>query len=153
MQDQPPAIHITGLRKTYGSRHAFDGLDLGVPPGVVYGFLGPNGAGKTTTMRILAGVIRPDAGSVELFGRPVGWLDRAPLSRIGALIEAPASGTIAIVALVAWLLLYALGMGLVAVAVQAGPSVQVLAPAAAVVVYMLLAVAVAGMAARRVEAA
>ncbi len=90
MQEQPMAIRTTGLRKAYGSRYALDGLDLEVPQGVVYGFLGPNGAGKTTTMRILAGLIRSDAGSVELFGRPAGWLDRAPLSKIGALIEAPA---------------------------------------------------------------
>ena len=83
-------IHTTGLRKAYGSRHALDGLDLEVPSGVVYGFLGPNGAGKTTTMRILAGLIRSDAGSVELFGRPVRWLDRSARSTIGALIEAPA---------------------------------------------------------------
>jgi ABC-2 type transport system ATP-binding protein len=90
MQDRPPAIRTIGLRKAYGARSALDGLDLEVPPGVVYGFLGPNGAGKTTTMRILAGLIRSDAGTVELFGRPVAWLDRAPLSRIGALIDAPA---------------------------------------------------------------
>ena len=90
MQDQSLAIRTIGLRKTYGSRHALDGLDLEVPPGVVYGFLGPNGAGKTTTMRILAGLIRSDAGTVELFGQPVGWLDRGPLTKIGALIDAPA---------------------------------------------------------------
>ena len=90
MQDQPPAIRTTGLRKAYGARYALDRLDLEVRSGVVYGFLGPNGAGKTTTMRILAGLIRPDAGSVELFGRPVGWLDRAPRSRMGTLIDEPA---------------------------------------------------------------
>jgi ABC-type multidrug transport system ATPase subunit len=45
------ALATHGLRKSYGSRLALDGLDLRVPTGVVYGFLGPNGAGKTTTMR------------------------------------------------------------------------------------------------------
>jgi ABC-2 type transport system ATP-binding protein len=45
------AVATRGLRKSYGSRLALDGLDLSVPSGVVYGFLGPNGAGKTTTMR------------------------------------------------------------------------------------------------------
>ena len=45
---------------------ALDGLDLAVPRGVVYGFLGPNGAGKTTLMRLLVGLIRPDAGEIEL---------------------------------------------------------------------------------------
>jgi len=86
----PPAIHVTGLVRAYGQRRALDGLDLTVPQGAVYGFLGPNGAGKTTTMRILAGLIRSDEGTVELFGERVGWLDRGPRDRLGALIEAPA---------------------------------------------------------------
>jgi ABC-2 type transport system ATP-binding protein len=86
----PPAIRVQGLVKSYDARRALDGLDLEVRQGVVYGFLGPNGAGKTTTMRILTGLIRADAGTVELFGRPVRWLDRDPLTRIGALVEAPA---------------------------------------------------------------
>jgi ABC-2 type transport system ATP-binding protein len=85
-----PAIRVAGLVKTYGPIRALDGLDLEVRQGVVYGFLGPNGAGKTTTMRILTGLIRPDAGRVELFGEPVRWLERRPLFRIGALIESPA---------------------------------------------------------------
>jgi len=84
------AIRATGLVKTYGHVRALDGLDLEVRQGVVYGFLGPNGAGKTTTMRLLTGLIRSDAGAVELFGEPVRWLDRAPLFKIGALIESPA---------------------------------------------------------------
>ena len=90
MSDQPCAIRISGLVKRYGHVRALDGLDLEVPQGVVYGFLGPNGAGKTTTMRILTGLIRPDAGRVELFGELVRWLDRRPLFNLGALIEAPA---------------------------------------------------------------
>jgi ABC-2 type transport system ATP-binding protein len=84
------AIRILGLVKAYGSRRALDGLDLTVPTGVIYGFLGPNGAGKTTTMRVLAGLIRADAGTVEILGRPVRWLDRAPLHRLGTIIESPA---------------------------------------------------------------
>jgi ABC-2 type transport system ATP-binding protein len=60
-----------------------------VPSGVVYGFLGPNGAGKTTTMRLLTGLIRPDAGSIELLGRPFGGRDRHRLFEVGALIESP----------------------------------------------------------------
>jgi ABC-2 type transport system ATP-binding protein len=90
MSDRGPAIRISGLVKTYGSIRALDGLDLEVPQGVVYGFLGPNGAGKTTTMRILTGLIRSDAGQVELFGQPVRWLDREPMFHVGALIESPA---------------------------------------------------------------
>jgi ABC-2 type transport system ATP-binding protein len=83
-------IRVAGLVKTYGPIRALDGLDLEVRQGVVYGFLGPNGAGKTTTMRILTGLIKADAGRVELFGQPLRWLDRRPLFRIGALIESPA---------------------------------------------------------------
>jgi ABC-2 type transport system ATP-binding protein len=83
------ALVTRGLAKRYGSRVALDGLDLQVPSGVVYGFLGPNGAGKTTTMRILTGLVRPDAGHVELLGRPFGRRDRRRLFDVGALIESP----------------------------------------------------------------
>ena len=70
------ALATRGLQKRYGSRPALVGLDLSVPTGVVYGFLGPNGAGKTTTMRLLTGLIHPDAGTIELLGRPFGRSDR-----------------------------------------------------------------------------
>jgi len=83
------AISTRGLVKRYGAVVALDGLDLSVPAGVVYGFLGPNGAGKTTTMRILTSLIRPDAGRVELLGRPFGRSDRRRLFEVGALIESP----------------------------------------------------------------
>jgi ABC-2 type transport system ATP-binding protein len=83
------ALSTRGLEKRYGSRVALAGLDLSVPLGVVYGFLGPNGAGKTTTMRLLTGLIQPDAGSIELLGRPFGRRDRRRLFEVGALIEAP----------------------------------------------------------------
>ncbi len=83
------ALATQGLAKRYGPRVALDGLDLRVPNGVVYGFLGPNGAGKTTTMRILTGLIRPDAGRVEVLGRPFGRGDRRRLFEVGALIESP----------------------------------------------------------------
>src|SRR3954465_3475417 len=84
------ALATHGLRKSYGSRAALTGLDLAVPSGVVYGFLGPNGAGKTTTMRLLTGLIHPDAGSIEMLGRPFGRGDRRRLFEVGALIESPA---------------------------------------------------------------
>ena len=84
------ALVTRGLRKSYGTRLALDGLDLSVPEGVVYGFLGPNGAGKTTTMRLLTGLMHPDAGSIELLGRPFGRGDRKRLFDIGALVETPA---------------------------------------------------------------
>ena len=83
------ALATRGLVKRYGSRTALAGLDLSVPAGVVYGFLGPNGAGKTTTMRLLTGLIHPDAGTIELLGRPFGRSDRHRLFDVGALIEQP----------------------------------------------------------------
>jgi ABC-2 type transport system ATP-binding protein len=83
------ALATRGLQKRYGSRVALAGLDLSVPTGVVYGFLGPNGAGKTTTMRLLTGLIHPDAGTIELLGRPFGRGDRHRLFEVGALIESP----------------------------------------------------------------
>jgi ABC-2 type transport system ATP-binding protein len=83
------ALATRGLQKRYGSRPALVGLDLSVPTGVVYGFLGPNGAGKTTTMRLLTGLIHPDAGTIELLGRPFGRGDRHRLFEVGALIEQP----------------------------------------------------------------
>ena len=83
------ALATRQLRKRYGSRQALDGLDLSVPSGVVYGFLGPNGAGKTTTMRLLTGLIRPDAGSIEILGREFARSDRKRLFNVGALVETP----------------------------------------------------------------
>jgi len=84
-----PAVEVRGLVKRYGDRLAVDDLDLIVTQGEVYGFLGPNGAGKTTTMRVLFGLIRPDAGFVRLFGRDpladvVGALDR-----VAGFVETP----------------------------------------------------------------
>jgi lantibiotic transport system ATP-binding protein len=63
-----------------------DQLDLSVQAGGIYGFLGPNGAGKTTTIRLLLGLIRPDAGRVRVFGEE---FDRGLLKRIGSLVEMP----------------------------------------------------------------
>ena len=66
---ESPPLEARGLRKRYGAIAAVDGIDLTVGRGDIYGFLGPNGAGKTTAMRIVLGLIRPDAGQVRLFGR------------------------------------------------------------------------------------
>ncbi|TXL62262.1 ABC transporter ATP-binding protein [Aeromicrobium terrae] len=73
-------IEIEGLRKTFGSTVALDGLDLAVRTGEVHGFLGPNGAGKSTTIRVLLGLLRADAGTVRLFGGDP-WRDAAALHR------------------------------------------------------------------------
>jgi ABC-2 type transport system ATP-binding protein len=89
-----PIIEIEGLRKEYhrrgGRNVAVDGLDLSVPEGGVYGFLGPNGSGKTTTIRCLLGLVRPTAGRARLFGADVPGTLPTVMSRIGAVIEAPA---------------------------------------------------------------
>ncbi|MFD1175956.1 ATP-binding cassette domain-containing protein [Paenibacillus puldeungensis] len=65
------AIEAQGLVKIYGSNRAVDGVDLKVGTGSIYGVLGPNGAGKTTTIRMLATLLRPDAGSARIFGHDV----------------------------------------------------------------------------------
>jgi ABC-2 type transport system ATP-binding protein len=83
------ALEVSGLRKSF-SRPAVDGLDLRVRAGEFYMLLGPNGAGKTTTLRMVAGLLRPDAGTVAVFGidalaDPVaaktimGWLSDEPM--------------------------------------------------------------------------
>ena len=66
-----PALNLTALTKRYGSFTAVDALDLHVPKGELFGFLGPNGAGKTTTLRMIAGILRPTAGSVRISGLDV----------------------------------------------------------------------------------
>ena len=73
-------LEASGLRKTFGSTVALDGLDLTVHRGEVHGFLGPNGAGKSTTIRILLGLLRADGGSVSLLGRDP-WRDATELHR------------------------------------------------------------------------
>ncbi len=63
------ALEIRGLCKAYGRTVALDRLDVSIPKGVISGFVGPNGAGKTTTFGIVGGLIRPDAGEVDVLGR------------------------------------------------------------------------------------
>jgi ABC-2 type transport system ATP-binding protein len=65
------AIETEGLVKVFGETRAVDGIDLAVQPGTVFGVLGPNGAGKTTTIRMLATLLRPDAGSARVLGHDV----------------------------------------------------------------------------------
>jgi ABC-2 type transport system ATP-binding protein len=65
--EQPSALQVRGLTKRF-DRLAVDALDLTVRPGEFYALLGPNGAGKTTTLRMVAGLLRPDAGSVSVLG-------------------------------------------------------------------------------------
>jgi ABC-2 type transport system ATP-binding protein len=72
------AIEAQGLVKRFGDRIAVSGVDLTVPQGAIFGFLGQNGAGKTTTLRMLLGILEPDAGERRLLGeiRPLGAAHR-----------------------------------------------------------------------------
>src|ERR687890_1862854 len=65
------AIETRGLKKSFGKTHAVAGVDLAVSAGGVYGVLGPNGAGKTTTIRMLATLLRPDAGEARVLGHDI----------------------------------------------------------------------------------
>ena len=82
-------IETRGLTRRFGSQLAVDGLNLLVPAAGVYGFLGPNGAGKTTAIRMLLGLIRPNAGEVRLFGQSLNGNHESVMRRVGALVEAP----------------------------------------------------------------
>lgn len=84
-----PALEIQDLRKSFG-KPAVNGLDLEVRPGEFYMLLGPNGAGKTTTLRMVSGLLKPDSGSISVFGidaiahpvaakQIVGWLSDEPM--------------------------------------------------------------------------
>ena len=72
-----PALRADGLTKRFGTTDAVVDLSLDVLPGEVFGFLGPNGAGKSTTIRLLLGLLRPTAGTAEVFGVPAGAVERA----------------------------------------------------------------------------
>jgi len=84
-----PVLNIQNLWKSYDGSQALQGLFLAAYPGEIFGLIGPNGAGKTTTIKILVGLLRPDAGEVRLLGEdilrdPVGYK-----ARIGYMPEAP----------------------------------------------------------------
>jgi ABC-2 type transport system ATP-binding protein len=65
---RPPAIGVTGLRKSFGDHVVLDGIDLTVAEGTIFALLGPNGAGKTTTVQILSTIISADAGQIRVAG-------------------------------------------------------------------------------------
>ena len=83
------ALEARGLVKVFGDKHAVDGVDLTIPKGTFYGIAGPNGAGKSTTLRMLTGLLRPDAGTATIDGISV-WPD--PLqakARVGFVPDNP----------------------------------------------------------------
>ncbi|MFL5612904.1 MAG: ABC transporter ATP-binding protein [Gemmatimonadaceae bacterium] len=85
MRDTDLAIDIRGITKRYEEHVAVRDLSLQVPRGAVYGLLGPNGAGKTTTIRMLLDIIKPDSGSIQIFGQPNS--ESKLLNRVGYLPE------------------------------------------------------------------
>ena len=83
-QRMTSAINIREASKRFGSHTAVDGFSLDVASGTIYGFLGPNGAGKTTTLRMITGILAPDAGNVTVLG---GHKPEEVRGRIGYLPE------------------------------------------------------------------
>lgn len=83
-------VETHGLCKQYGDAMRVSHLDLRVPEGCVYGFLGPNGAGKSTTLKMILGLVRPTAGSIQVMGQTMDRANRlAILRQVGSLIESP----------------------------------------------------------------
>ena len=83
----PAGVEVRGLTKTFGRVTAVDEMSFTAPAGKVTGFLGPNGSGKTTTLRMVLGLVRPDAGEAHIGGVPYPGLPE-PRRAVGALLEA-----------------------------------------------------------------
>jgi ABC-2 type transport system ATP-binding protein len=82
-------IRLTGLTKRYGKFTAVDGIDLEIRRGELFGFLGPNGAGKTTTMRMIAGILQPTAGRIEIAGDDLAADPLKAKHRLGFIPDRP----------------------------------------------------------------
>jgi ABC-2 type transport system ATP-binding protein len=82
-------IRLTNLSKRYGAFVAVDELSLHVPRGELFGFLGPNGAGKTTTMRMIAGILQPTGGRIEIGGDDITEHPLKAKSRLGFIPDRP----------------------------------------------------------------
>lgn len=83
-------IETHDLCRQYGNAMRVSHLDLNVPEGSIYGFLGPNGAGKSTTLKMILGLVRPTAGSIQVLGNNMDNQHRlAVLRQVGSLIESP----------------------------------------------------------------
>ena len=73
---RPPAIRMRGVSAGYGDRLALEGIDLDVPPGSLLAVIGPNGAGKSTLLKVIAGLLEPRSGTVEVLGAAPGLAAR-----------------------------------------------------------------------------
>ena len=89
MNTEEKIIEINGLTKKFKDVKAVDELSLNVYKGDIFGFLGPNGAGKSTTIRMLLTLIRPNAGKIKLFGKPLNEERALILRDVGAIVEKP----------------------------------------------------------------
>ncbi|RJP95602.1 MAG: ATP-binding cassette domain-containing protein [Desulfobacteraceae bacterium] len=87
---QKAALRITNLCKTFGKKEVLKNLNFEVPKGGITGFLGPNGAGKSTTIKIIAGLVAPTSGTVEIEGVPMNGNSSAVFQKLGIMFEAPA---------------------------------------------------------------
>lgn len=82
-------IKLTNITKRYGRFTAVNSINLEVPKGELFGFLGPNGAGKTTTLRMIAGILRPTSGSVEIGGIDLARNPIVAKNRLGFVPDRP----------------------------------------------------------------
>ncbi len=87
MSGPPPRIEAVGLAKSFDGRRAVEGLTFAIPPGEIFALLGPNGSGKTTTVRLLNGVLAPDAGEARLDGVRAAEDPAAVHTRSGVMTE------------------------------------------------------------------
>jgi ABC-2 type transport system ATP-binding protein len=84
-----PCVHVSDLRKSFGSVQAVDGVSFDIKCGKVFGFLGPNGAGKTTTIKVLTTLVRPTSGTVRIFGKEIVKHQKEIKKRIGVVLQEP----------------------------------------------------------------
>ncbi len=82
-------IKLTNLTKKYGKFTAVDRINLEVPPGQLFGFLGPNGAGKTTTLRMIAGILQPTEGTIQIAGDDIRLKPMVAKARLGFIPDRP----------------------------------------------------------------
>lgn len=84
-EEHEPALLLEGVTKRFGEAAAVDDLSLRIEPGTFYGLVGPNGAGKTTTLSIIAGLLRPDSGTIRICGTDARAHEREAKRLIGVL--------------------------------------------------------------------
>ncbi len=86
MLTSPTVIRLAGVTKRFGRRTILEGVDVEIPAGVLWGLIGPGASGKTVLVKLIAGLLRPDCGSVELDGRDLSRMGEVELQRVRARI-------------------------------------------------------------------